>query len=605
MKQSVIETATEGLKDFGEHLKTDPIPPFYRELRRYDRSKLRADLTAGATVAMVTIPQSVGFALLAGIPVEAALTCAIVGGLFCALFTTSRHLVFGPTNTISIILASALAGLHGTELTSLQKVLVLGSLIGFIQIGAGVLKLGNLTQFISRTVILAYGAGVAVHIVAGQVGNLLGVGQPEQHDIISVLLQLIEKFVLREVNLFTAGVGLGTMALLILLQRLKPQWPTGLLVLLVGGGAAMLLRLDHFGVPLVRDSGAVAGTMPLFTGFPLSGEGAKLVPQIFSAALAAALLGMLEAINITKTLATKSGQRIDPNRELIAMGVGNLTATTFGAMPGSASFVRSALNEKSGARTQMSAIFSSVLLLILGLAVARYTNYIPTAVIAAMLIVLAWHLVDWPRIGIARTATGADNAVFWITFTATLFLKLDTAIFVGVGISLVAFLRKASMPILSEYTFNATGHLAVMQNELKRTHTQISIIHVEGELFFGAADIFQTQVLQLAENDDIKVFILRLKNARHLDATTVMALLELRESLQGRDRHLLVSGISRDVARVLKNSGALAKLGEENVFPAEANPTISTKRAMERALELLPSKNRGVRLFYDRPQGSA
>jgi len=101
------------------------------------------------------------------------------------------------------------------------------------------------------------------------------------------------------------------------------------------------------------------------------------------------------------------------------------------------------------------------------------------------------------------------------------------------------------------------------------------------------------------------VFILRLKNARHLDATTVMALLELRESLQGRDRHLLVSGISRDVARVLKNSGALAKLGEENVFPAEANPTISTKRAMERALELLPSKNRGVRLFYDRPQGSA
>ena len=483
-----------------------------------------------------------------------------------------------------------------------RKILVVGCLIGFIQLGAGLLKLGNLTQFISRTVIIAYGAGVAVLIVAGQVGNLLGVGQPEQHDILSVVLQLIEKFYLREVNLFTACVGLGSMALLLTLQRLRPKWPAGLLVLITGGGAALLFRLDNLGVPLVRDSGAVAGAMPLFTGFPLSGEGAKLVPQVFSAALAAALLGMLEAINITKTLATKSSQRIDPNRELIAMGVGNLTATAFGAMPGSASFVRSGLNQQSGARTQMSAIFSSGLLLILVLAVARFTNFVPTAVIAAMLIVLAWHLVDWKRIRVARTATGADNAVFWVTFAATLFLNLDTAIFAGVGISLVAFLRKASMPSLSEYTFNATGNLAVMQDELKRTHSQISIIHVEGELFFGAADIFQTQVLQLAENDDIKVFILRLKNARHLDATTVMALFELRESLQNQSRHLLVSGISRDVARVLRNSGALEKLGEENVFPAEANPTISTKRAMERALELLQTKHPGVRLYYDRPQ---
>lgn len=602
MKQSVIDTATEGLKDIGEHLKTDPIPPFYRELRRYDTSKLRADLTAGATVAMVTIPQSVGFALLAGIPVEAALTCAIVGGLFCALFTTSRHLVFGPTNTISIIVASALATLYGTDLTALQKVLVIGSLIGFIQIGAGFLKLGNLTQFVSRTVILAYGAGVAVLIVAGQVGNLLGVGQPDQHDLLSVVQQLMEKFLLLEVNLYTAGVGLGSLALLLTLQRLKPNWPTSLLVMLVGGGAALVFGLDKFGVPLVRDSGAVAGTMPLFTGFPLSGQGAKLVPQVFSAALAAAILGMLEAITITKTMATRSGQRIDPNRELMAMGAGNLAATTFGAMPGSASFVRSALNMNSGARTQMAAIFSSGLLLVLVLAVARFTNFIPTAVIAAMLIVLAWHLVDWRRIGIARTATGADNVVFWVTFMATLFLKLDTAIFAGVGISLVAFLRKASMPTLSEYTFNDTGHLAAMGEESRRPNTQISIIHVEGELFFGAADIFQSQVLQMAENDDIKVFILRLKNARHLDATTVMALLELRESLEGQGRYLLVSGMSRDVARVLRNSGAMLKLGENNVFPTEANPTISTKRAMERAIELLQTKHPGVRLFYDRPQ---
>lgn len=600
---SVIETATEGLRDIGEHLKTDPVPPFYRELRRYDLSKLRADLAAGATVAMVSIPQTVGFALLAGVPVQAALTCAIVGGFFCALFTTSRHLVFGPTNTISILLAAALANLPGNELTPLQKALVIGSLIGLIQLGAGLLKLGDLTQFVSRTVIIAYGAGVAVLVISGQVGNLLGVGEPERHDLLGVVQQLIERFLLLEVNWVTAGVGLASLVVLTLLQRLRPKWPGALIVMLAGGGAALFLELARFGVPLVRDSGTVAGAMPLFTGFPLSGEGAELVPRVFSVALAAALLGMLECVTITKTLATRSGQRIDPNRELVAMGVGNLTATTFGAVPGSASFVRSTLNQQSGARTQMSAIFSSVILLVLVLAVARFTNYIPTAVIAAMLIVVAFRLFDWARIRIIRLATTSDNLVFWVTFAATLFLELDTAIFAGVGVSLAAFLRKASMPTLSEYRFNDTGTLTQIEGKGERVQSEISIIHVEGELFFGAADVFQTQVRQLLEDDDIKVFILRLKNARHLDATTVMALLELHASLTRQGRHLLISGISADVARVLRNSGALRQLGEENVFSAEANLTMSTKRALERAKALLPTERPSVRLFYDRPQG--
>lgn len=601
---SVIETATEGLRDFGHRLKTDPVPPFYRELRNYGLSKLRADLWAGTTVAMVSIPQTVGFALLAGLPVQAALACAIVGGFLCALFTTSRHLVFGPTNTISILLATALTTLPGYELTPLQKVLVIGSLIGLIQLGAGLLKFGDVTQFVSRTVIIAYGAGVGVLVIAGQVGNLLGIGEPEKHNLLGVVRQLMEKFLLLDVNWTTAGLGLGSLGVLLLLQKLKPHWPAAMLVMIAGGSGALFFHLERLGVPLVLDRGTVAGEMPLFVGFPLSGDGVELVPQVFSVALAAALLGMLEAVTITKTLATRSGQRIDPNRELIAMGVGNLTATTFGAMPGSASFVRSTLNQQSGARTQMSAIFSSVILLVLVLAVARFTNYIPTAVIAAMLIVVAWRLFDWPRIRIVRLATLSDNIVFWVTFLATLFLKLDTAIFAGVGVSLAAFLHKASTPTLSEYRFNDTGTLTQIEDKAQRPQSEISIIHVEGELFFGAADIFLTQVRQLLEDDDIKVFILRLKNARHLDGTTVLALLELHASLNRQGRHLLISGLSGDVAQVLRDSGALQQLGEENVFQAEANLTMSTKRALERAKSLLPTDRPAVRLFYDRPQGA-
>lgn len=594
--------AAEGLKDLGEHLKTDPIPPLYRELRAYDRAKLRADLVAGATVALTTIPQAVGFALVAGLPVEAVLACAVVGGAVCALFASSRHVIFGPTNTISIITAGLLASLPDSALTSLQKVLVFGCLIGLIQLGAGLLKLGTLTQFVSRTVIIAYAAGVAVLIAAGQVGNLLGIGQPEQVDLITIALHLVERLVTLDIHPATALVGATSLLALLVLRRARPGWPEGLLVLGGAAAAAYFLGLGARGVELVNDAGEVAGAMPLFTGFPLSGEGARLVPQVFSAALAAALLGMLEGISITSSLATRSGLRVDPNRELLALGAGNLAAVTFGAMPGSASFARSAVNERAGARTQLAGVFSSVGLLAIMLLAARAANFIPTATLAALLIVIAWGLLDWERMAVARRATRADGIVFWVTFVSTLFLDLDTAIFAGVGVSLVAFLRKAGQPMLQEYTFNEAGNLAELTEDRRRPHTRVSIIHVEGDLFFGAADLFQSQVRALAEDQDIRVFILRMKNARHLDATTVMALLELHDSLRRAGRALLVSGVTEDVARVLRDSGALARLGPENVFPAEANPTISTKRALERATQLLQERPSGVRLFYDRPQ---
>jgi SulP family sulfate permease len=150
---------------------------------------------------------------------------------------------------------------------------------------------------------------------------------------------------------------------------------------------------------------------------------------------------------------------------------------------------------------------------------------------------------------------------------------------------------------LAEYTFNASGYLAELPDKAQRLHPQIAIIHVEGELFFGAADLFQEQVRRQAEDENIRVFILRMKNARHLDASTVMALEALHDYLRKTDRHLIISGCSADVQRVLRNSGLLKQIGEENLFPAEANPTLSTRKALLRAQALLPGKGE-IRLFY-------
>jgi SulP family sulfate permease len=219
------------------------------------------------------------------------------------------------------------------------------------------------------------------------------------------------------------------------------------------------------------------------------------------------------------------------------------------------------------------------------------------AAIAAYLFIIALRLIRPDQIRVVRCATGADALVFWITLIAALFLELDTAIFTGIGVSLVLFLKKASAPTLVEHAFNPEGRLTRIDEPSRRNHPQVSIIHVEGDLFFGAADLFQDAIHKLTADPQIRVFVLRLKNARHLDATTVMAIGQLHDYLREQDRHLLVSGVQPDIAAVLERSGLATQLGAENIFPAELNPTMATKRALQRAQALLGLKP-DLRIFY-------
>ena len=595
--EDLTQVAGRRISGIGGQIRANLIPPLWREIPGYSREKLRADLLAGATVAVVTIPQAIGFALVAGLPIQAVLATAVVGALVCAFYSSSRHLVFGPTNTISIILAGAVLSLTDVPLNPLEKVLLLGSLIGLIQVVAGLTKTGQLTQFISRTVSIAYTTAVGVLIAVGQIGNLLGIDRAPAVSLPATVRHLVASFFTLNFNWITAATGLASLGAIYALRHWRPRWPDGLIVLLLASTAGIFLKLGHHGVPLVRDLGEISRSIPIFIGFPLNQDAFDLLPRITSTAIAIALLGMLEAVSIAKGLAAKSGQRIDPNQELIGMGLGNHAATAFGAMPGSASFLRSAANLQSGGRTQFATVFSSLGVLLAVLLISPLLNYIPVAALAAYLISIALRLYNREQILIARRATQADAAVFWITLSAALFLQLDTAIYVGIGVSLILFLQKASAPSLVEHAFNDQGQLTQIDAPAERNTPQVSIVHVEGDLFFGAADIFQDGVRRLAEDPHIRVFILRMKNARHLDATTVIALGQLVDYLQSQGRHLLISGVHGDVAAVLKRSGLANKIGRENMFPAEENPTLATKKALQRAQALIGVKPE-LRVFY-------
>lgn len=574
--------------------------PFFKDLHNYSWDKLKHDLIAGATLTLVSIPQAIGFALILGLPPMTVVLSVVVGGFVAALFFSSHHHVFGPTTSISLITAATIAGNSDLGLHPLQLAAYLAFLVGAAQFVAGLFNFGEVTKFISRSVVVGYTAAIGVLLIVSQIHNGMGFQSPPGESLFRALEDLGRNVAAGNPSWWAIGIALLTLAIFETIKRYRPSWPEALIGLAVLGIGARIFAEFHPAVPfrLVKDEGALSAMFPTFHTLPSLATQSLLIHRFGSTAIAIAIIGMLEATAITKSLAAKSGQHLDPNQELLGMGAGNIAAGLFGVPPGSSSFTRSAVNYQSGAASQFSSMLSSGVVLLILLFLTPVFNYIPVPALAAHLMRVGYKLINRPQIRIATRSTRSDAVVFYVTLGTALFLRLDTAIYAGIGTALALFLQKTSTPMLAEYTFNEAGQLAELRERNKRPNPQISIIHVEGELFFGAADLFLNQVRHLAEDENIRVFILRMKNARHLDASTVMALESLDDYLRKSGRHLLISGCSRDVVRVLRNSGLLKDLGEENVFPAELNPTLSTKRALDRARQLLPQKA-DVRLFYE------
>jgi sulfate permease, SulP family len=573
--------------------------PIWRTLRTYNLPTFRADLKAGMTVAALTLPQAMAYAMIAGLPPQYGLYAAIVGGFFAALFGSSNHLVCEPTNATAIVLAGALLQFQD-RVDPLNAVLVVTFLVGFFHLIAGLSKFGNITSYISRSVIIGYTAGAIILIASNQVHNLLGFKLQGAKSFYELWAETL--YNLPDTNLINLAIGLFGIVFMRAMKQYRPLFPGVLLFLLISallGAAYNVWNPGERALPVV---GAILPRLPPFNAPEIDLETAR---WMMSSALAITLLGMLEATAISKTIAASSGQIININQELIGLGAGNLGASFFGGMPISGSLTRSTLNYQIGAKTRMATIFTSLIVALAILLAGPLTQYIPIVSLAAVVIVVAAQSISMRLIRFAVRATRADAIVFFGTFFSTLFMPLDIAIYFGVGLSLALFLHKVSAPHLVEYSFTDEGSLREIDSPKKRLHAQISIIHVEGALFFGASDLFQTQIRHICSEESIRVIILRMKNARHLDATTVMAMDQLLEYLKESGRHLIISGITPDVGSVLKRSGLIDKIGAENIFPAEANLNVSTRNALKRALNLIHEASADIRIFYDKSKASS
>jgi SulP family sulfate permease len=618
-----ITRAAQGIGHFfsDEHV---TLLPFTGELRNYNFQKLRHDSHAALNVTLLAVSQAIAFAAIAGLPVVYGVLCTGVAALVAPLFSASRHTIMGPTNATAFMLFSffsvnpALVG-RWDELIPLL-VLMVGI---FATLGA-LLRIADLMQYVSRSVLVGYISGAAVLILANQLTHLLGVGgwidEESSASLVSLVVALIKA--LPHTDWVSVLIGAVTLVGYYGLNKWRPNWPVFAITLVLS--SACFGSLIRFQVPPFdgAETFVTFGMDDLLPRVPhLVREGIfNDISALLGVALAIAFLASLENTLMAKALASRSGDHADVNQDMFSVGMANLASAFAGGMPASGSLTRSALNFESGARTRFASLFSGVLSLGLAVLIAASAgwgvpliDYIPKAALAALVIALSFSLFNRRSIRICLRSTTDDSVVLITTFVATLLAPLHVAIFIGVAVSISLFLRKASRPHLVEYEFSEEGELREMGEKRKRPIPAISIVHVEGDLFFGAAELFRTQIQRTVSDPAIQVIILRLKNARHLDATSVMALEDLIRFMRGKGLHLIISGASRDVYRVLKQSGVLLTLqagcdrraGESNLFLTNPrNPNLSTRGALKRAQQLLGTTKADIRIFYDPGQAA-
>jgi SulP family sulfate permease len=585
--------------------------PALGPLQRYNSEKFGYDIKAALNVALLALPQGMAYAAIADLPIHYGIICSALAAIVAPFFSSSRHTILGPTNATAFMVFSFFAAAGTLDKSPEEYMPLLVLMVGVLSVFGALFKVADLLQYVSRSVLVGYITGAAILILTNQLKHVFGIAGPmsegESADtffiIVSKMTGLYENYQWQP-----AVLGVGTLLLYLVLQKKIPTLPNFALCLAISAIAGWALRTW---VP-------VFASLETFTAFHL----AHLTPAIpninwedistlIGIAFAIAFLASLENTVMAKSLASRSGGRSDVNQDMLSVGMANIATSLVAAMPASGSLTRSALNYESHSKTRFSSIFCGLLCLagFYILVKLPIVENIPKASLAALVVGIAISLINIKNIRICLRSTPDDALVIITTFCATLLTRLDYAIFIGVALSITLFLRKASKPHLVEYEINNEGDLRELGEKRKRPIPAISIVHVEGDLFFGAADLFRTQVQRTIADENLKVIILRLKNARHLDATSVLALEDLIKHTRKKGVHVLISGATRDVYGVLKKSGVLKTLqegcdrtqGETNLFMYfSENPNISTRDALIRAQELLGTKEADIKIFYDK-----
>lgn len=477
--------------------------PFLNWIPSVNKNSIRADLMAGLTGAVIVLPQGIAYAAIAGLPPQYGLYTAMITPVIAALFGSSLHLISGPTAAISIVFFSALskhAEVGTPEFIGLA--LTLTFLAGLFQFLFGLARLGSLVNFVSHTVVIGFTTGAALLIATSQLKYVLGFNIPRGESFIHTWRDMFQQ--IDQINFYILTVGLSTLLTCIFVKKYFPKFPYLLLGMVVGGVVNILINGESKGVEVV---GAISRSLPPISSPEFSLETLKmLAPEAF----AIALLGLVEAVSIARSIGAKSKQQIDGSQEFIGQGMSNMIGSFFSSYAGSGSFTRSGINYDSGAKSPLSAVFASVFLLLIVLLIAPITAYLPIASMGASILLVAYNLIDIEHIKQILRLSRSETVILLTTFFATLFFELEFAIYLGVLLSLMLFLNRTSHPRIVSLAPNPKSLTRSLQDVKEKNLEecpQLKIIRIDMSIYFGSITAIQKELHRLTKSGYLHIVV--------------------------------------------------------------------------------------------------
>lgn len=527
--------------------------------RTYDRANLRPDLLAGLTVAVILLPQSIAFTLVAELPPQMGLYAAIIGAIIGALWGSSNQMHTGPANAISLLIASSLTAviIPGTSQYAIAAG-VMAVMVGVFQLGMGLVRLGMLVNFVSHSVIVGFASGAGVLIAIKQLHPLLGL-PPGGAGTVGTVTNVVTE--IAQTHGPTAVVGLGTMVFILVMKRINARLPIPLLAMVLASLLVFLLRLDEQNVAVI---GQLPATLPPLADLPLLNL--ELISRLSAGALAVGAIGLVETAAIARSISAQTGQRLDSNQEFVGQGMANILMGLFSGYAGAGSFSRTAVNFKAGARTPMAALFSGIFMLIAMFTLAPLAAYLPISALSGVLILTAYGMIDRDEIRRIWRSHPGDATIMVTTLIGTLFLEIEFAVLVGILLSLGLFIWRTSTPriqaVLPDDTFS---HFTYRPD--KEPCPQMAIIEVYGDLYFGAVNYVEEFITNYADaHPDQRYLLLRLDHVNTCDFSGIHMLESLVRSYRERGGDVYMVGTNYRVQQMMYSSAFDSFLGDDHIL---------------------------------------
>lgn len=537
--------------------------PMLEWIRNYSSDHFKGDLNAGLTVGIMLIPQGMAYAVLGGLPPIYGLYASIVPLLLYAVFGTSRQLAVGPVAMVSLLVVAGVgefAEMGSDRFIQLAILTALG--VGVFQLLMGVFRMGFLVNFLSHPVLSGFTSAAALIIGASQLKYLLGIDLPRTNYIHEILVQVIEKA--GNIDPYTTAIGLGSIVLIAIIRRWSRTFPSALAVVVIGILVTAAFGLDQRGVAIV---GGIPSGLPSLhiLSFDLS-DLQRLLPTI----LVISLVGYMESIAVAKAIANKHGYKVDPNQELIGLGVANIGGSFFQSYPTTGGFSRTAVNDQAGAQTGMASIISAAIIALTVLLLTPLFYYLPMAVLASIIIVAVAGLFDLQEMTSLWKTDRNDLAMLATTFAATLALGIEEGILVGIVLSLVVVIYSSTKPHSAELgrLGNTKNFRNINRYPEAQTEENVLVYRFDSQLYFANVTYFQDRLEDMiaARGDKIELLILDASAIHDIDSTGVHTLKDLIEDLRAKGITIFMAGVIGPVRDKLKTSEVVSKMGQHNFF---------------------------------------